>query len=162
MTNSQTILIKGASSGFGALSARTLARQGHVVFAGIRAPAGRNAAATQALAETGRQERLALHTLELDVTDDQSVERAIRQALEMAGHLDVVVNNAGTMYLGPLEAFTPDEARRQFETNVIGALRLNRAVLPHLRARGSGLLIMIGSVLGRLALPSSVCWLRAP
>jgi len=91
--------------------------------------------------------------LDLDVTDDASVEHAVAGALEAADHLDVVVNNAGVMYVGPLEGFTAEQARQQFETNVIGVLRLNRAVLPHMRARRNGFLIQVGSVLGRMALP---------
>jgi NAD(P)-dependent dehydrogenase (short-subunit alcohol dehydrogenase family) len=153
MPESQSIIISGAGSGFGALAALTLARQGHAVFAGLRSPTTRNADAANRLIDTARREGLTIYVVDLDVTDDQSVESAISEVIALAGHLDVVVNNAGSLYVGPLEAFRPEQVRQQFETNVVGTMRLNRAALPHLRAQRSGLLIQIGSLLGRLAFP---------
>lgn len=149
----QTIIITGASSGFGRLIAETLAKRGHTVFAGIRASAGRNSGAADALRALAAAEGLSLRVVDLDVTDDASVDAAIRTVVSTAGRLDAVVNNAGTAYTGPLEAFTLEQARAQFETNVFGVLRLNRAALPQMRAQGSGLLLQIGSVVGRLAFP---------
>ena len=149
----QAVLVTGSNSGLGRQIAETLARRGHVVFAGIRESAGRNAAAADELRTLTEVEGTALCVVDLDVTRDESVEQAIREVVETAGRLDVVVNNAGRSYMGPLEAFTIDQARGQFEVNVFGAMRVNRAALPHMREQGSGLLIQIGSVLGRLALP---------
>jgi NAD(P)-dependent dehydrogenase (short-subunit alcohol dehydrogenase family) len=149
----QTILVTGSSSGFGRLTVETLARQGHSVFAGMRAVAGRNAPAAEALRALAQRERLAVQIVELDITDDASVERAIASVVDITGRLDVVVNNAGISYSGPLEAFTPEQVRQQFETNVFGMLRVNRAALPHMREQGSGLLLQIGSIGGRVALP---------
>jgi NAD(P)-dependent dehydrogenase (short-subunit alcohol dehydrogenase family) len=149
----QTILVTGSTSGFGRLTVETLARQGYTVFAGMRAVAGKNAPAAEELRALAQREQLALQIVEIDVTDDASVERAIAVIIETTGRLDVVVNNAGVSYTGPLEAYTPEQVQQQFETNVFSILRVNRAALPHMRRQGSGLLLQIGSVAGRLALP---------
>jgi NAD(P)-dependent dehydrogenase (short-subunit alcohol dehydrogenase family) len=152
-TMAQTILVTGSNSGFGRLMVETLARRGYSVFAGMRDVAGKNAPAAEALRQLAEREQLVLHIVELDVTDDASVEQAIEAILGTTGRLDVVVNNAGVSYSGPLEAFTLEQVRQQFETNVISVLRVNRAALPQMRKQGSGLLIQIGSIAGRLALP---------
>ena len=149
----QTILVTGSTSGFGRLMVETLARQGHTVFAGMRAVAGRNAPAARELRTLALREELAVHVVEIDVTDDASVEQAIESIVEITGRLDVVVNNAGTAYSGPLEAFTLEQVQQQFDTNVYSVLRVNRAALPHMRRQVSGLLLQIGSIGGRLALP---------
>src|SRR5260370_4107317 len=149
----QTILVTGSTSGFGRLTVETLASQGYRVFAGMRAVAGKNAPAAEELRALAQRERLAVHSIEIDVTDDASVERAIAVIIETTGRLDVVVNNAGVSYSGPLEAFTLEQVRQQFETNVFSVLRVNRAVLPQMREQGSGLLLHIGSIAGRLGLP---------
>ncbi len=149
----QTILVTGSTSGFGRLTVETLARQGYIVFAGMRAAAGKNAPAAEALRALAQREQLALHIVEIDVTDNASVERAIAAIIETTGRLDVVVNNAGVSYSGPLEAFTLEQVRQQFETNVFSVLRVNRAVLPQMRKQGSGLLLQIGSIAGRLGMP---------
>src|SRR2546427_11724726 len=149
----QTILVTGSTSGFGRLTVETLARQGYRVFAGMRAAAGKNAPAAEALRALAQRERLALQIVEIDVTDDASVERAIAEIIETTSRLDVVVNNAGVSYSGPLEAFTLEQVRQQFEINVFSVLRVNRAALPQMRKQGSGLLLQIGSISGRLGLP---------
>ena len=149
----QTILVTGSNSGFGRLTVETLARQGHVVFAGMRAVAGRNEAAAEELRALAEREHLALRIVEIDVTDDTSVEQAIESIVGSTGRLDVVVNNAGMSYSGPLEAFTLEQVQQQFEINVFSVMRVNRAALPHMRRQGSGLLVQIGSIVGRIALP---------
>jgi NAD(P)-dependent dehydrogenase (short-subunit alcohol dehydrogenase family) len=149
----QTILVTGSDSGFGRLTVEILARQGYTVFAGMRAVAGRNAPAAEELRALAEREHLALHIVEIDITDDASVEQAIESVVGITGRLDVVVNNAGIAYGGPLEAFTLKQVQQQFDTNVFGVLRVNRAALPHMRRQGSGLLLQIGSLAGRLALP---------
>jgi NAD(P)-dependent dehydrogenase (short-subunit alcohol dehydrogenase family) len=149
----QTILVTGSTSGFGRLTVETLARQGYRVFAGMRAAAGKNAPAAEELRARAQREQLALQIVEIDVTDDASVERAIAAIIDTTGRLDVVVNNAGVSYSGPLEAFTLEQVRQQFETNVFSVLRVNRAVLPQMREQGSGLLLQIGSIAGRLGMP---------
>ena len=149
----QTILVTGSNSGFGRLTVETLARQGYRVFAGMRAVEGRNAPAAEALRVLAQREQLALQIVELDITNDASVEQAIQSIVHSTGRLDVVVNNAGLAFSGPLEAFTPEQVQQQFETNVFGVLQVNRAALPQMRQQGSGLLLQIGSIGGRVALP---------
>ena len=140
----KTILITGASSGFGSLAAHKLARAGHTVYATMRETDGRNAPAMAAVAATAERERIDLRVLELDVSSQESVDAAIAQVTAV-GALDVIVHNAGHMVLGPAEAFTPEQYAHLFDVNVLGTQRVNRAALPHLRAQGSGLLVWVGS-----------------
>ncbi|WP_433724634.1 SDR family NAD(P)-dependent oxidoreductase [Actinoplanes sp. CA-051413] len=147
--SSQTVLITGASSGFGALAARALARAGHIAYAGIRDPNGRNAPAVADAAEYAARHGVDLRTVELDVTADESVQAAARTI----GRLDVVVHNAGHMVTGPAEAFTPEQLAALYDVNVLGAQRVNRAVLPQLRAQGRGLLVWVGSTSTRGGTP---------
>src|SRR6267154_3138273 len=110
----QTILVTGSTSGFGRLTVETLARQGYLVFAGMRAVAGKNAPAAEELRALAQREQLALHSVEIDITDDASVEQAIASVVGSTGRLDVVVNNAGVSYSGPLEAFALEQVQQQF------------------------------------------------
>lgn len=147
------VLITGTSSGFGFLTAKSLLNQGHTVFATMREPQTRNAAAAAALRDTAASSKGTLHVLELDVTDDGSVERAVEQAIEIAGHLDAIVNNAGILSGGYAEVFSTDQLRAVFEVNLFGVHRMCRAVLPHMRERKQGLIINMSSSLGRFVLP---------
>ncbi len=149
----KVILVTGSSSGFGRLTVETLARQGHQVYASMRDIHGRNAEPSAELRNRAAAENLSLRVVELDVTDDASVEVAVEQVIQQAGRIDVLVNNAGSAFLGPTETFTLEQVQQQFDTNFFGIVRMNRAVLPHMRLRGSGLLVHISSVLGRLVLP---------
>src|SRR5258708_15344729 len=149
----QTILVTGSNSGFGRLMGETLARRGYIGFAGMRAIAGRNAPAADERRALAEREQLALRSVELDITDEASVEQAMRSVIDATGRLDVVVNKAGVAYGGPIEAFTTEQVREQFETNVFGMLRVNGAALPYMRKQGSGLLLQIGSISGRVAFP---------
>lgn len=141
----RVVLVTGASSGFGNLAARSLARAGHVVHAGMRATAGRNAPAVAALAELSAAEGVDVRGVELDVQDQASVDAAVAGVLEEQGRLDVVVHNAGHMVLGPVEAFTPEQVAEQYDVNVLSTQRVNRAALPVMRAQGSGHLVWVGS-----------------
>src|SRR6478672_8637370 len=144
---SKTILITGASSGFGRDTAETLHRAGHTVYASMRGVQGKNCAAAEALRKLG------IKTVELDVSDEASVEAAVENVLAEAGKIDVLVNNAGIASAGVTEAFTTEQARAIFDTNVIGLLRVTRAVLPSMRRQHDGLIINIGSILGRVTFP---------
>lgn len=139
------ILVTGASSGFGALTARHLADRGHTVYASMRDTAGRNAPQVEAAARYAREKGVDLRTLELDVQSDASADAAVRAILADAGRLDGVVHNAGHMVLGPAEAFSPEQYLQLYDVNVVGTQRVNRAALPHLRAQGRGWLVWVGS-----------------
>jgi len=152
---SKIVLITGASTGFGRAAAETLARRGYTVFATMRDIAGRNASHRDALQALARQERWALHVVELDVTSDASVERGVQQALAQEGRIDVAINNAGIAPLGITEAFAIAEFQQLLEVNLYGAARINRAVLPSMRRQRSGLLIHVSSAAGRLAFPTT-------
>jgi NAD(P)-dependent dehydrogenase (short-subunit alcohol dehydrogenase family) len=150
---SAVVLITGASSGFGRLIAETLARKHYQVFATMRGVEGRNANAARELCALAERESLRLGVIELDVTNDGSVERAVAAALERAGRIDVLINNAAYGVLGLTESFTVEQAQRIFDTNFLGIARMNRAVLPHMRKKGSGLLMYVSSGAGRIVLP---------
>src|ERR1700724_912852 len=155
MSSKQVVLITGSSTGFGRLFVDTLARRGHTVFATMRDPGGRNAKNAAEISTLAQKESLPIHILELDVTDDASVGRAVDAAVAKAGRIDVAINNAG-YYLGGLaEAVTTKQAQRLMETNFLGPVRVNRAVLPHMRRQRSGLLMHISSGAGRVVLPSA-------
>ena len=142
---SKTILISGASSGFGALTARALADAGHTVYAGMRDVAGRNAAKAQEAKQYSSENKVDLRSVELDVSSDESARQAVQTVLAEQGRLDVLIHNAGHMVTGPAEAFTPEQLAQLYDTNVLGAQRLNRAALPHLRSHQDGLLLWVGS-----------------
>jgi len=147
-TVAKTILITGASSGFGRLTAETLSCSGHKVFAGFRSTDG----AKKQVADERRGKNIEI--LKLDVTDQGRVDSAIAQLLGKSNNqLDVVVNNAGMASAGISEAFTPEQARELFDVNVFGVQRIIRATLPVLRAKRAGLVINVGSILGRITLP---------
>lgn len=146
----KAVLITGCSSGFGELIAKTLAADGHQVFASMRDVGGRNAESARRLQEWAAAEGAQLRVVELDVTDDESVRRAVAQALGEAGRVDILVNNAGRSAAGPLEAFSMEQVRALFEVNVLGPLRVAKAVLPVMRRRREGLIVTISSTLGRV------------
>jgi NADP-dependent 3-hydroxy acid dehydrogenase YdfG len=144
---SKTILITGASSGFGRDTAETLHRAGHTVYASMRDVQGKNREAADALRKLG------VKTVEVDVRDDASVDAGVQNVLAEAGKIDVLVNNAGIGSAGVTEAFTTEQAKAIFDTNVIGLLRVTRAVLPSMRHQHEGLIINIGSIFGRVTFP---------
>jgi NAD(P)-dependent dehydrogenase (short-subunit alcohol dehydrogenase family) len=145
MPTPRVVLVTGASSGFGRLTAESLARAGNVVVAGMRAVDGRNATARRALEDLADREALQLGAVELDVQSLQSVEDAVDTVVRAHGRIDVLVQNAGHMAYGPAEAFTPEQFAALYDVNVVGAQRVARAVLPHMRDRRSGLVVWVGS-----------------
>jgi NAD(P)-dependent dehydrogenase (short-subunit alcohol dehydrogenase family) len=147
------ILVTGASSGFGALSARALATAGHTVYASMRDTAGRNATQVTGAAKWSAEHGADLRTVELDVQSQESADAAIAAILGEQSALDVLVHNAGHMVTGPTEAFTPEQIAEIYDVNVLGTQRVNRAALPHLRAQGKGLLVWIGSTSSRGGTP---------
>lgn len=147
------ILITGCSTGIGFSLTKTLSERGHEVVATMRAIADRNADNAARLRSACEGSRGRVHIVELDVTDDASVAGAIEQALALTGELDVVVHNAGLGALGLMETFTVEQIRAVFEVNLFGSHRINRAVLPHMRARGDGLILYLSSTIGRVLFP---------
>ncbi|AGM31471.1 SDR family NAD(P)-dependent oxidoreductase [Mycobacteroides abscessus subsp. massiliense] len=150
---SKVIIISGASSGFGALSARALADASHIVYAGMRDIGGRNAAQANMANEYAREHHVELRSVELDVSSQSSADQAIATVLKDTGRIDVVIHNAGHMVTGPTEAFTPEEIASVYDTNVLGTQRLNRAALPVLRTQKKGLLLWVGSTSTRGGTP---------
>ncbi|HEY2048484.1 MAG TPA: SDR family NAD(P)-dependent oxidoreductase [Caulobacteraceae bacterium] len=139
------ILVTGASSGFGRLTAEALARAGHTVYASMRDVAGRNADNAAQMAELSKREGVALRPLELDVQSEASANAAAATIIAEAGRIDAVVHNAGHMMFGPAESFTAEQFAQQYDVNVLGTQRVNRAVLPHMRAARQGLLVWVSS-----------------
>ncbi|WP_030934018.1 SDR family NAD(P)-dependent oxidoreductase [Streptomyces sp. NRRL B-24720] len=150
---SKTIVITGAGSGFGALAARALAREGHTVYAAMRDTRTRNAARVAEAAAYAAEHQVDLRTVELDVLSQESVDAAVAAVLADVGRLDVIIHNAGHMVTGPTEAFTPEELAAVYDTNVLGTQRVNRAALPHLRAQEHGLVVWVGSTSTRGGTP---------
>src|SRR5262245_35735014 len=144
-TTPKVILVTGSSSGFGRMAAASLADDGHVVFASMRETTGHNAPQVAQVEAFARANNADIRALELDVGNQDSVDAAIAKILADAGRLDVIVHNAGHMVYGPLESFTPEQLAEQYDVNVVGTQRVNRAALPQMRKQGQGLLVWIGS-----------------
>lgn len=153
MTSKQSVLVTGSSSGIGRTISEVLARTGHTVFAAMRNVNGKNAAAAQELKTVAKQENLDLHVIEMDVTSDESVAKAVETVLGIAGSIDVLVNNAGVMAIGVSEAMTTTQMQQMLDVNVMGTFRVNQAVLPHMRQRGSGYLVYISSTSSLVIFP---------
>ncbi len=149
----EVILVTGASSGFGLLSAQALAKAGHTVYASMRETTGRNAPQVASVAAWAKEHNADLRTVELDVSDDASVEAGVAKVIADNGRLDVVVHNAGHMVFGPAEAFTPQQYAQLYDVNVLSTQRVNRAVLPQLREQGRGLLVWVSSSSARGGTP---------
>ncbi|TCC52327.1 SDR family oxidoreductase [Kribbella capetownensis] len=142
---STTVLISGASSGFGALTARALADAGHIVYAGMRDLNGRNTPAASDAKQYATEHNVDLRPVELDISSDESSRQAVNTVVSETGRLDVLVHNAGHMVTGPAEAFTPEQLADLYDTNVVGTQRLNRAALPQMRGQQDGLMVWVGS-----------------
>ena len=136
------ILVTGASSGIGYESAILLAKKGHKVYG-----AARRVERMEPLKEYG------ITPMSLDVTSNESMQKCVADILAAEGRIDVLVNNAGYGYFGAIENVTMAEARRQLEVNVFGLARLTQLVLPSMREHGSGRIVNVGSVVGRVVLP---------
>jgi NAD(P)-dependent dehydrogenase (short-subunit alcohol dehydrogenase family) len=148
MSNSQqqTVVITGASSGFGRDAATRFNTDGWRVYATVRNSRGHHSETVNAL------EREGIHVVDLEVTDQASVDRAAAEILS-GGPVDVLVNNAGAAFFGVVEAYTPEAIQRQFDVNVFGPMRVSRAFLPGMRERESGLVVYVSSIVGRFVMP---------
>jgi NAD(P)-dependent dehydrogenase (short-subunit alcohol dehydrogenase family) len=150
---SSTIVITGCSSGFGKQLAVHLARRGDRVYATMRGTQSNNASVAGELKDLAASEGIDLRVLELDVTSNVSVDAAAAAVIAESGAPDVIVNNAGVMYIGFTEAFSAEEMAAQMNVNVVGIHRVNRAFLPAMRQRGQGLVVNVSSIAGRLSAP---------
>lgn len=148
-----TVVVTGCSSGFGKQLSERLARRGDRVYATMRGTEGKNAEIARGLQTLAIAEGIDLRVMEIDVTSTSSVDSAAANILAESGAPDVVVNNAGRMFTGFTEAFSPDELAEQLGINVVGIHRMNRAFLPAMRKRGQGLIINLSSIAGRLSAP---------
>lgn len=140
MSNQSVVVVTGVSSGIGRVAAEKFAQQGHQVFGTVR-----SIAKAQAI--------LGVEFVEMDVCNEISVQKGIQTIIDRAKRIDVFVNNAGFMMLGSVEETSVDETASLFDTNVLGILRTTKAVLPHMRAQGSGRIVNVSSVLGFLPAP---------
>src|SRR6266571_1655950 len=145
----KSVLITGGTDGLGKAGAILLAERGYRVFA-----AGRSAEKRARLDALARERKLALESLEMDVCDDASVRNAVQTVMQKAGAIDVLVNNAGVGYLACVEDLQMEDLRKQFETNFFGVVRVTQAVLPHMRERRSGRILMMSSIAGLVSPPT--------
>jgi NAD(P)-dependent dehydrogenase (short-subunit alcohol dehydrogenase family) len=145
----KNIIITGSSNGFGLKAAKDFADKGNKVYATMRNPNGKNANAKADLESHSTH----IKVVDMDVTDEASVKEAMATILAEAGSVDILINNAGIMYLGITEAFSVEQAKFQMETNYFGAIRVMQAVLPSMRKAGSGLIINTSSLVGRMSPP---------
>jgi len=142
-------LITGATDGLGRATALLLAQSGYRVFA-----AGRSAEKRAQLDSLAREQQLSLETVQMDVCDDGSVKLAVAEVLVKAGAIDVLINNAGVVIVATVEEMSMEDWRKQFETNFFGMLRVTQAVVPHMRERRKGRIVMMSSVAGLVTPPT--------
>jgi len=143
------ILITGSSSGFGFDAAKYLAEKGHHVYATMRNSNDKNLKASSDLKLFATLNNLKIEVIEMDVTSDDSVNAAIAKIPEV----DVLINNAGRGFGGPIEAFSSTDCLAQLDLNIVGTFRAAKAVLPKMRAQKSGLIIQVSSIAGRCSVP---------
>lgn len=143
------ILITGCSTGFGYYAAKYFAQKSYQVYASMRNTKGNNSEKVNELLEFSNSNGLNIEILDIDVTSDESVEKAVNSLPA----IDVLINNAGAGFGGPIESFTSTQVLDQLDLNVVGTIRMAKAVLPKMRAQKSGLIIQLSSVVGRIAIP---------
>ncbi len=148
MADQKVAIVTGSSSGIGYETALVLARNGFRTYATMR-----NLEKANAISDVAKREKLSLHTIKLDVTDEKSVNEAIKTIKSDAGRIDVLVNNAGYGLTGSLEDLSMSEIKAQYETNVFGLIRVTQAVLPIMREQKSGIIVNISSIGGKMAIP---------
>jgi NAD(P)-dependent dehydrogenase (short-subunit alcohol dehydrogenase family) len=141
-------LVTGSSSGIGFETSLLLARNGYHTYASMR-----SLEKSKTITEISNREKLPLSVIQLDVDDDKSVKDAIYRIENEQGRIDVVVNNAGYLLIGPLEELSIREFKEQFETNFFGAIRVIKEVLPIMRRQRAGIIVNISSLAGRVGLP---------
>lgn len=143
-TEKKVVLITGASSGFGELTTKILCKD-DIVYASMRDIEGRNTQKAEEYKTFSKEQIADIRPIEIDVTDDSSIQKAVGKIIADCGKIDILIHNAGHMVYGPSEAFTTEQLAQQYNVNVLGTQRVNRAVLPHMRERREGLLIWVSS-----------------
>ncbi len=141
-------IVTGSATGIGYETAVHLAKNGFHTYATMR-----NLQKANGITELAKTENLPLSLIQLDVTDDISVTKAIDTVINESGRIDVLVNNAGYGLVGSVEDMSIEEMKAQYETNIFGVFRVTKAVLPHMRKQHGGSIVNISSIAGRIALP---------
>ena len=149
-------VVTGTSSGIGFETALALAREGYYTYATMR-----DTAKSDKIKELGQKENLSIDVLELDVDDENSVKTAIQKILDQKQRIDVLVNNAGWGLWGCVEDVSVDEFKAQFDTNFFSIIRLIQEVGPTMRKQGSGTIVNISSVVGRIGFPASPAYISS-
>jgi NAD(P)-dependent dehydrogenase (short-subunit alcohol dehydrogenase family) len=156
--NYKVAVVTGSSSGIGFETSLLLARNGFYTYATMRNP---DKSKKEGIVNVANRERLPLQVIPLDVVDNKSVKEAIGRITTEQGRIDVLVNNAGYLLLGPLEELSIEEFKEQFETNFFGAIRVTQAVLPIMRRHKEGVIINISSIAGRIGFPLSSAYVSS-
>ena len=149
-------VVTGSSSGIGLATSLALARNGYLTYATMR-----NLAKRDSVQSTAEKQHLSIRTVQLDVTDENSVKNAIQSILSESGRIDLLVNNAGYGLTGALEDIRIDEIRALYETNLFGVIRVTQAVLPTMRKQGLGRIINISSGAGRIGYPGGSAYVSS-
>ena len=150
MHMNKVALITGCSSGFGYLTALKFARNGIITFASVR---DLNSEGTVQLKKVADEEKLPLDIIQIDVTNDESVKKGVEYIIQKNKRIDVLVNNAGVGYYGPVEEFSIEEIQSQYNINVLGVVRTVKEVMPWMRKQKNGLIINVSSVAGLVTFP---------
>ena len=149
-------VVTGSSSGIGLATSLALARNGYLTYATMR-----NLAKRDSIQSVADKQHLPIRIVQLDVTDENSIKKAVQSILSEAGRIDLLVNNAGYALTGAFEEIGIDEIEAQYETNVFGVIRVTQAVLPIMRKRGSGMIINISSGAGRIGYPGGSAYVSS-
>ena len=149
----KVVLITGTSSGFGYLTVKSTAKMGLTVYAGMRNIEGKNKPKADELTEFAKMNNLKINPVEMDVTDEKSVDDAVKSIMSTERTIDILINNAGVSCGGWTEAFTAEQFYKVLDVNLMGVHRVNRTVLPFMRKQNSGLIIYISSICGRMIIP---------
>ena len=149
-------VVTGTSSGIGFETSLALAREGYFTYATMR-----DTTKSDKIKEITQKENLKINILELDVDDEKSVKSAIAQILDQKQRIDVLVNNAGWGLWGCVEDVSVDEFKEQFETNFFSIIRLIQEVAPTMRKQGSGTIVNVSSVVGRIGFPASPAYISS-
>ena len=147
-------LVTGSSSGIGYETSLALAKDGYHTFASMR-----NVNKGEKMKQIAKQKDLPIEIIELDVNDENSIKSAIKKVIEVSGRIDVLVNNAGYGQFGCTEDVSIDDFKKQFETNFFSIVRIIQNIAPIMRKQGSGIIVNISSVAGRMGLPGSPAYI---